>query len=254
MLLNRKIKYFFVFLSLFLIPISCYALITNSSGSYVVDSANLLSKYTEDYITTYSDFFNNNNDIDYYVVCIKSFDGIDDDEYIEYVYKDFNISNKGLLILASSEDRILKVKVGEDLSNVITDDIISQYIDLYFMPYLKQGEWDLGIRNGYSSFYKLLCNYYDIDSSPMNVYTGKNILDKYRFPIITIIVFICSLLSYFISKFIMSRKNYSLICFLVIINILLLYFLFILNSISVIVALGFELFGFFDSFFLSKKH
>lgn len=148
----------------------------------------------------------------------------------------------------------MKVKVGEDLSNVITDDIISQYIDLYFMPYLKQGEWDLGIRNGYSSFYKLLCNYYDIDSSPMNVYTGKNILDKYRFPIITIIVFICSLLSYFISKFIMSRKNYSLICFLVIINILLLYFLFILNSISVIVALGFELFGFFDSFFLSKKH
>ena len=252
MLLNKWFKYIFIFL-IILIPFDVFSLVSKSSDVFVTDEAKMLSKYTKEYIITYSSFFNTNNDIDYYVVCVKSFEDMEEDEYIDYVYDSFNISKKGILILASSDDRLLKIKVGEELSGVITDDIISEYIDLYFMPYLKQGEWDLGIRNGYSAFYKLLCNYYDIDSSPMSVYTGKNVLDKYKFPISTFIIFICSLLSYRMCiSFDKNKKFNSMILLFLLINISLILFLYTFSPISVLVAFVFEIFSFIDIFYLKK--
>ena len=32
--------------------------------------------------------------------------------------------------------------------------------------------------NGYSAFYKMICHYYDIDSSPMEVYDGNDFFVK----------------------------------------------------------------------------
>ena len=96
------------------------------------------------------------------------------------------------VIDSHSEERI---KTGIKLSKIIPDDVIEEYINSYFMPYLKDEDWNSGIKNGYSSFYKLLCNYYEIDSSPMTVYNGLSFIKKYKYSIFMIILFICSFIS-----------------------------------------------------------
>ena len=180
---------------LLLCPFNINALVTQSSDIYVTDNANVLKDETKDYIVTYSDFLKDKEKIDYYVVTLKSLEGINLKEYTDYIYDSFNMNEKGLLIVFSKSDRQLRIKTGIKLSKIIPDDVIEEYINSYFMPYLKDEDWNSGIKNGYSSFYKLLCNYYEIDSSPMTVYNGLSFIKKYKYSIFMIILFICSFIS-----------------------------------------------------------
>ena len=88
-----------------LIPININAL-KKSNKIYVTDQAKILSKDTEDYIVTYSSFLKDNNDIDYYVVTVDSVNDEDLDKYADDLYKSFNISSRGLLILYINDSSI----------------------------------------------------------------------------------------------------------------------------------------------------
>lgn len=234
---------------LLLCPFNIKALVTQSSDIYVTDNANVLKDETKDYIVTYSDFLKDKEKIDYYVVTLKSLEGINLEEYTDYIYDSFNMNEKGLLIVFSKSDRQLRIKTGTKLSKIIPDDVIEEYINSYFMPYLKDEDWNSGIKNGYSSFYKLLCNYYEIDSSPMTVYNGLSFINKYKYPIFMIILFICSFLSNKLGTYYFNTKKGKItptfktdfISILgILLNLYLLLIIYYLLPLGVIVVIGFE--------------
>ena len=234
---------------LLLCPFNINALVTQSSDIYVTDNANVLKDETKDYIVTYSDFLKDKEKIDYYVVTLKSLEGINLKEYTDYIYDSFNINEKGLLIVFSKSDRQLRIKTGIKLSKIIPDDVIEEYINSYFMPYLKDEDWNSGIKNGYSSFYKLLCNYYEIDSSPMTVYNGLSFIKKYKYSIFMIILFICSFISNKLGTYHFNIKKGKItqtfktdfISILgILLNLYLLLIIYYLLPLGVIVVIGFE--------------
>ena len=234
---------------LLLCPFNINALVTQSSDIYVTDNANVLKDETKDYIVTYSDFLKDKEKIDYYVVTLKSLEGINLKEYTDYIYDSFNMNEKGLLIVFSKSDRQLRIKTGIKLSKIIPDDVIEEYINSYFMPYLKDEDWNSGIKNGYSSFYKLLCNYYEIDSSPMTVYNGLSFIKKYNYSIFMIILFICSFISNKLGTYHFNIKKGKItqtfktdfISILgILLNLYLLLIIYYLLPLGVIVVIGFE--------------
>ncbi len=240
---------YFIILFLLIIPLNTLGLVIQSDKIYVTDSAGILNDGVEDYIVTYSEFLKENENIDYYVVTVKSLDGISLEEYTDYIFDSFNMNNLGLLIVISHDDRSIRIKAGSELSKVIDSSTIDKYIDSYFMPYLKNDDWNTGIKNGYSSFYKLLCNIFKIDSSLMTVYNGKSFVNNYRYPIFIVLLWICIFLAGFVAKSFVNLKkgieNVStikdfLIAISIIINIYLLYFSYLLIPLSVFIVLGFE--------------
>lgn len=244
----KKLIYFII-LFLMIIPLNTLGLIKQSDDIYVTDSAQILNNETEDYIVTYSEFLKENKNIDYYVVTVKSLEGISLEEYTDYVFDSFNMNDLGLLIVISHDDRSIRIKAGSELSKVIESSTIDNYIDSYFMPYLKNDDWNTGIKNGYSSFYKLLCNIFKIDSSTMTVYNGKSFINNYRYTIFIVILWICIFISGFLAKKIVNIKKGIekvstikdfLIAISIIINIYLLYFCYLLIPLSIFIVLGFE--------------
>lgn len=244
----KKYILILVFILLFC-PFNINALVTQSSDIYVTDNANVLKDETKDYIVTYSDFLKDKEKIDYYVVTLKSLEGINLKEYTDYIYDSFNMNEKGLLIVFSKSDRQLRIKTGIKLSKIIPDDVIEEYINSYFMPYLKDEDWNSGIKNGYSSFYKLLCNYYEIDSSPMTVYNGLSFIKKYKYSIFMIILFICSFISNKLGTYHFNIKKGKItqtfktdfISILgILLNLYLLLIIYYLLPLGVIVVIGFE--------------
>ena len=244
----KKLIYFII-LFLMIIPLNTLGLVKQSDEIFVTDSAQILNNETEDYIVTYSEFLKENKNIDYYVVTVKSLEGISLEEYTDYVFDSFNMNDLGLLIVISHDDRSIRIKAGSELSKVIESSTIDNYIDSYFMPYLKNDDWNTGIKNGYSSFYKLLCNIFKIDSSTMTAYNGKSFINNYRHTIFIVILWICIFISGFLAKKIVNIKKGIekvstikdfLIAISIIINIYLLYFCYLLIPLSVFIVLGFE--------------
>lgn len=247
--MSMKKLIYFIILFLMIIPLNTLGLVKQSDEIYVTDSAQILNNETEDYIVTYSEFLKENKNIDYYVVTVKSLEGISLEEYTDYVFDSFNMNDLGLLIVISHDDRSIRIKAGSELSKVIESSTIDNYIDSYFMPYLKNDDWNTGIKNGYSSFYKLLCNIFKIDSSTMTVYNGKSFINNYRYTIFIVILWICIFISGFLAKKIVNIKKGIekvstikdfLIAISIIINIYLLYFCYLLIPLSVFIVLGFE--------------
>ena len=232
-----------------IIPINSNALVQKSDKIYVTDQAKIITKNTEDYIVNYSTFLKENNNIDYYVVTVKSLEGNDIEIYANYVYETFNISNKGILILLSKDDRIVYVKVGNKLSSFITDETINNYIEYFFMPYLKKEEWSNGIRNGYSSFYKLICNHYNIDSSVIEVHDGNDIINNYKVALILLIIWISTTLCYAFCKYFqnlatikkINLKDHLIFMITLFTNILILAFTYYIDPKYILIVTGFEL-------------
>ena len=242
-------KKVFLFIILLLFPITVFGLVSPSSEIFVTDEADILSQETEEYIMNYSKFLWDSKKIDYYVVTVKNLEDMSLDQYADYVYEAFSINPKGILIFFSKEERMLKIIVGEQLGNIIEDETIDEYINSYFMPNFKSENWDMGMKNGYSSFYKLLCNYYGIDSDIMEVYDDVDFYTKYKTPILFVIIWIGTILSYVFCKYFkrIYKTNRVYIgdqFFFVItlfVNILLLVLSYMIDARSVLIVLGFEI-------------
>ena len=169
-----KIIYYLLFIILF-IPIGVFAVVERGSDYYVVDDAHILKKDTISYIKTNSSFLYEKELLNFYVVTITDLDGMEMDEYCNLLFKEYSISDNGLLILVSRGDGLLRIQLGSELGKYITEEMIDEYIELYFSPYIEKGDWNMGIKNGYNAFYKLILDYYRLDSS------GVVVLDKVDF-------------------------------------------------------------------------
>lgn len=54
--------------------------------------------------------------------------------------------------MITSEERQLSVKVGYGLEGILLDAKTCRIQDEYITPYLKQNNWNDGIKNGFSAF------------------------------------------------------------------------------------------------------
>lgn len=233
--------FLFILVLLFFCPFNINALVNKSSNIYVTDSSDVLSYETEKYIVDLSTRLKENSKIDFYVVTINDTDDMGLEEYADLLYDEFKISSNGILIILSVKDRIIRVKIGEKLSSDIDRATIDGYIRMYFMPFFKVNDWNRGILNGYSAFYKLICDKNNIDSSNIVVYDDVDFITKYKEIILVIIIWLNTVFAYvFCNYFINVYKRkfkfelFDFILFIItlVINILLLIFVYNIDLIS----------------------
>ncbi len=180
-------------------------------NEYVIDDAKILSIDTKNYILEYSNYLKDELKIDYVVITLdREYDDLEKEA--NALYEEYHISQKGLLFLVDKNSRNIQVLVGNKLSKIITDDIINEYINDYMVGYYKNDDWDDGTKNGYTAFFKLICNYYDIDSEILKVYDGDSFINKYRTYIITLIMIICigigyNLMTYYNNRYVKKNKK-----------------------------------------------
>ena len=154
--LNR-IKYLILtFLFITFIP-SVKAIVNPTSNFYVNDYANILSSETEEYIMDKSVAINNIDGTQIVVVTVNDLEGDSIEDYAVDLFRKFGIGdskkNNGILILVSKSDRRLRIEVGYGLEGIINDGKAGRIRDEYMIPYLKNNDWDNGIKNGYDAIY-----------------------------------------------------------------------------------------------------
>ena len=161
----KKILIFSLFVLLF--PLSVLGLVKPTNQFYVNDYANIIDSEVEEYIMSRSVSLANETGAQIVVVTVPSLEGENLEKYATDLLRSFGIGDKeknnGLLLLLALEERQFRVEVGYGLEVVLPDGLTGRYQDQYIIPYLKNNDWDNGIKNGYTAFYKKLCEYYEID-------------------------------------------------------------------------------------------
>ena len=175
---NMKRVLFLTFLFLFMMfsySLKVDALVP-TKDFYVNDYANILSEETEKFILDHSVSLANATKAQIVVVTVKSLEGQDIEIFANEVFNSFGIGdakeNNGLLLLLAYEEREFRVEVGYGFEELLPDGLTGRYQDTYIIPFLKHNRYDEGIVNGYSAFYKKICEYYHISSNDVTVNRG----------------------------------------------------------------------------------
>ena len=210
----KKIYYLFI-LILFIIPFNVYAIIPKSEYEYVTDGAKILNEDTFVYMVKMSSFLRKSERIKYYVVTISDLEGLDAEEYCNRVFEQYKIGDNGLLILVDKNDAVIRVQIGTKLATIFTERMITKYIDTYFIPYIEHGDWDMGVLNGYNAFLKKICDYYNIDTSSIEVVNNVDFMTKYLEYILgalmLILLLICKLEIVLYKKIFRNKKSNNMI-------------------------------------------
>ena len=161
-------KKLFLVLVLVLFPFNCFALVKPTNDFYVNDYANILDDDVEQYIMQRSVDLEKQTDAQIVVVTVKNLEGMSLEDYATKLFRSFGIGDKdknnGLLLLLALEERQFRVEVGYGLEGVLPDGLTGRYQDQYIIPYLKNNDWNTGVKTGYTAFYKKLCDYYEVEA------------------------------------------------------------------------------------------
>lgn len=156
-----------------LIPLKVQALVSPTSDFYINDYANILSEETKNYILNKSVALEKETTAQIVVVTVPNLEDKSLEEYATELFRKFGIGDKeknnGLLLLLALEERQFRVEVGYGLEGVLPDGLTGRYQDEYIIPYLKENNWDEGIKNGYNAFYKKVAESYNLDASDIAV-------------------------------------------------------------------------------------
>jgi len=89
------------------------------------------------------------------VVTLKDIGGADIDEFANRLYERWGVGKKGedrgVMILVALKERRIRIEVGYGLEGVIPDGLAGQIRDQAIVPYLKTGEFGIGLSNGLSA-------------------------------------------------------------------------------------------------------
>lgn len=170
----KRINYLILLLlSIFFIS-KVNALVTPTERFYVNDYANILSPETEEYINEKSVKLNEIDGTQIVVVTVKNLEGRSIEDYSLELARKFGIGSKeknnGLLLLLALEEREFRVEVGTGLEGILPDGKTGRFQDQYIIPYLKENDFDEGIKNGYNAFYNEIVkmNKLDIEIAEVN--------------------------------------------------------------------------------------
>lgn len=213
----NKIKYLLFLVLLFIVfSLDCFALVNPTSDFYVNDYANILSDEVEKYIIDKSKVLDNTDGTQIVVVTVPNLEGMSIEDYALQLFRNFGIGDKsknnGLLLLLALEEREFRVEVGYGLEGILPDGKTGRFQDEYIIPYLRQDNWNDGIKNGYDAFYKeiIVLNNLELD------YSEPNNLDDINPIYITISVLIAAVFG-LITRFSKNNsiKKYGTILYIV---------------------------------------
>lgn len=198
-----------LFLLILFLPFSVFARVLPTSDFYVNDYANILSSDVEEYIQQNSIRLNNVDGTQIVVVTIESLEGESIESYALELFRDFQIGsrekNNGILLLISLNDRKVRVEVGYGLEGILPDGKVGRLLDDYVVPYLRNDDWNSGIKNGYDALYKEIVEKNNLDLSyvrPTKVETKHVDLGKLFF-----LIFIGIISGFFCATFLDSHKT-----------------------------------------------
>lgn len=167
---NKKkllLKSIIVFILLMLISTKVMAMVSPTSDFYVNDYANLLNTETKEYIISTNKSLYSQTGAQIVVVTVPSLAGDSLEDYATTLFRNFGIGDKnknnGVLLLLALEERKFRVEVGYGLEGVLPDGKTGRIQDEYIIPYLKQDNWNEGIKNGYNAILEVVANEYNVE-------------------------------------------------------------------------------------------
>lgn len=155
------------------------AVVSPTRDFYVNDYANLLSEETKQYIINVNAELQSKTGAQIVVVTIPSLEGQSLEEYANELFRKFGIGDKkknnGLLLLLALKERQFRVEVGNGLEGILPDGKTGRIQNEYIIPYLKENNWNEGIKNGFDAFLDVIVDEYQVDidrDEPQEVQTN----------------------------------------------------------------------------------
>lgn len=134
---------------------------------YVNDYANVLDYETKRKIYTIGNELENKTTAQVVVVTIDSLDGQDPLLYSVELFRKWGIGqkdkNNGILILNAVQDRQIEIRTGYGLEGAVPDAVAYDIRTKYMNPYLKQGDYNSGLFNGYAAIASKVAEEYGIE-------------------------------------------------------------------------------------------
>ena len=159
----------FIMLIMILLPVKTFAVVSQTNDFYVNDYANILSSDTEEYIMNMNIELQKKTGAQIVVVTVPSLEGQSIEEYATELFRKFGIGDKnknnGVLLLCSTGDRLFRIEVGYGLEGRLTDGKTGRIQDNYIIPYLKNNNYDYGIRNGFTAILNEVASEYGVTIS-----------------------------------------------------------------------------------------
>lgn len=170
----KRINYLILLLLSVFFTCKVNALVNPTEKFYINDYANIISPETEEYIYEKSVKLNEIDGTQIVVVTVKNLEGRSIEDYSLELARKFGIGSKeknnGLLLLLALEEREFRVEVGTGLEGILPDGKTGRFQDQYIIPYLKENNFDEGIKNGYNAFYNEIVemNKLDLEIAEVN--------------------------------------------------------------------------------------
>lgn len=156
---------FFILINVFNVKV--FAIVKPTTDFYVNDYAGLLNTETKNYIINANKSLYSQTGAQIVVVTIPSLGGSSLEDYTTQLFRNFGIGDKtknnGVLLLLALEERQFRVEVGYGLEGILPDGKTGRIQDEYIIPYLKQNNWNDGIRNGFSAILQIVADEYNVD-------------------------------------------------------------------------------------------
>jgi len=122
---------------------------------FVNDFANVLGESTERDIAALGKELESKSGAQVVLVTISTLDGEDIDSYANELFNRWGIGQKdkdnGILILNAVGERLLRIEVGYGLEGAVPDIKTAEIRERHMNPYLKEGDYDEGLYNGYAA-------------------------------------------------------------------------------------------------------
>ena len=163
----------------------------------VLDDAKIISTSTEEYIVKRNNKLEEVSGIKILVVTVPNLDDYNIEDFSNSLYTVWQTShneefNSGVLFVVSLNEGKYVLKVGTELSNILTENKINKFKEEYIDPYFKNDEWNKGIKNGYDAVYSEMVESKDLDIEYTKPVSKNN--EKETFVFILYIIFFSSII------------------------------------------------------------
>jgi uncharacterized protein len=152
-----------------LLPYSVQAAVTVPSPPpelYVLDQAGVMSNDTKAMIITTSQELARQTKAQVAVVTLKTLDGQPIEDVSLAIARQWQLGDKqlnnGVLLLVVPSESKSRIEVGYGLEGALPDGKTGRIQDDYMLPAFKQGNYDLGLANGYKAVVNEVANEYGV--------------------------------------------------------------------------------------------
>ena len=146
------------------------AIVKPTKEFYVNDYANIISKENEEHIIRENVSLEEKTGVQVVVVTVPNLEGRPLEEYSNELFREFGIGkedeNNGLLLLLALKERQFRVEVGYGLEGILPDGKTGRIQDEYIIPYLRENNWNAGIKNGFDAFVDVINTEYEYIKPP----------------------------------------------------------------------------------------